>query len=173
MVDVVCACACLCRPEQKSPRWTQSSTRRGFTISSPLSCHSLHEWQGQRGTWETEGKWGVGWRRESDGEENHPEAELIRCCDGFVSLSLSHSPHPCLSLCLSLWGCHPLQLKRNKHCSFTFNLSSVEFCFVTLDDKGVKKEVSKSLHSFVCLFLYNLFLFTVVYFWNMFFFNCL
>lgn len=31
----------ICRPEQRSPRWTQNSTPRGSMISSPPSCLSL------------------------------------------------------------------------------------------------------------------------------------
>lgn len=90
--------------------------------------------------------------KRSDGEKNHREAELIRCCDGFITL-----PHPfssSLPVCFSLSvGCHALQLKQIHH-SFTFNLSSVGFCScVTLDDKGVE---SKCPSHYV--FLYNLFL---------------
>lgn len=84
-----------------------------------------------RGTWERKGKWGVeqGKRCEGEKKKNHQEAELLRCCDGFVSLSLIRSPSSSLHLSLSLpVGCHTLQLKKKKkHHPFTFNLSSV-FC---------------------------------------------
>lgn len=76
-----------------------------------------------------------------DGEENHREAALIRCCDGFVSLSLIRSPHSSLFVSLSFSGVPHSAAKKNKHLSFTFNLSSVQFCScVTLDDKGVKSK---------------------------------
>lgn len=105
--------------------------------------------------------------KRSEGEEDHREAELIRCCDGFVSLSLIHPPHPLPCLFLLSFSGVPHSAarkkkiqnkKKRKHCSFTFNLSSVEFwSCVTLDDKGVKKQVSKSLFS------YKLFVFMLVY----------
>lgn len=107
----------LCRPERRSPQWTQSSTPRGFTISSPLSCHSLQVWQGAQRHVGKEGQVGSRageemWRRE---KKNHQEAELLRCCDGFVSLSLIRSPSSSLHLSLSLpVGCHALQLKKKK-----------------------------------------------------------
>lgn len=78
-------------------------------------------------------------------------------------MALYHSPSSilliplCLFLSLSV-GCHALQLKKKlkkTHHSFTFNLSSVEFCScVTLDDKGVESKCP----SHYVFFLYNLFL---------------
>lgn len=42
--------------------------------------------------------------KRSDGEKDHREAELIRCCDGFVSLCLMRSPHPSPFVSLSFTG---------------------------------------------------------------------
>ena len=113
-------------------------------ISSPLSCHSL---QGHQGAQRHMGKGGqVGRRAEKKSDEekkNHRVAELIRCCDGFVSLFLIHSPHPSL-FCLSFNG-EPSSAAKKKHQLFTFNLSSVEFCSC----------VSKCPSHYI--FLYNLF----------------
>lgn len=57
--------------------------------------------------------------KKSDGEKNHPEAELIRCCDGFVSLSLMHSPHPSLVVSLSFSGV-PRSAAKRKTTSFVY-----------------------------------------------------
>lgn len=46
-------------------------------------------------------------------QKTHREAELIRCCDGFVSLSLMHSPHPSLFVSLSFSGV-PRSAAKNK-----------------------------------------------------------
>lgn len=103
---------------------------------------------------EREGKRGVGLGKTSDGEKgkNHREAELIRCCDGFVSLSLIHSPHLFLFVSLSVSGLPRSAAKNKTIIRLHLNLSSVEFCScVTLDDKGVE---SKCPSHYVFFFFY-------------------
>lgn len=104
---VMAVCVSLCRPGPKSPRWTQSSTPRGFMISSPLSCHSLQEWQGaqrhmgKRG--QVEGRAGrrnEGGRKRTDQRVNSYSAVLA--CFGSPSSVLPSHTSIFLSLCQ--WG---------------------------------------------------------------------
>lgn len=54
--------------------------------------------------------------KRSDGEKNHREAELIRCSDGFVSLSFMLSPHPCLLVSfLFQWSATLCSYKKKKN----------------------------------------------------------
>lgn len=97
----------LCRPERRFPQWTQSSTPRGFTISSPQSSHSFHEQQGEQRHMEKGRQveeWSTGRQvMERKKKKIHQQAELLRCCDGFVSLSLIHSPSSSLHFSFSLY----------------------------------------------------------------------
>lgn len=115
----------------------------------------------------------LGWTRESDVEGKHPEEELIRCCDGFVSLSLIQSPHLCLFpfFSVSLFcGVPPAAAKKKKNIVRLHSSSPLlNSVVVTLDDKGVKR---KSPSHYILFLFYFVFLFTVVYLgiWLFFFF---
>lgn len=106
----------------------------------------------------------LGWTRESDVEGKHPEEELIRCCDGFVSLSLIHSPHLCLFpfFSVSLFcGVPPAAAKKKKNIVRLHSSSPLlNSVVVTLDDKGVKR---KSPSHYILFLFYFVFLFTVIY----------
>lgn len=99
----------LCRPERRSPQWTQSSTPRGFTISSPLSCHSLHVWQGAQRHVGKEGQVGSRageemWRR----EKKNPSRGWITKVLRWLCITLPHPFSllipPFVSLSLYQWG---------------------------------------------------------------------
>lgn len=81
---------------------------------------------------------------------------MIRCCDGFVSLSLIHSPHPSLFVSLSVSGLPRSAAKNKTIIRLHLNLSSVEFCScVTLDDKGVESKCpSHYVFFFFILFVF-------------------
>lgn len=93
------------RPERRSPQWTQSSTPRGFTISSPLSCHSLEErW---RGGAEARGK-----RRTSVGEVMEQKPKTSRgAVVVFIHLPFIFSPSSFLRFSLHKWNA-TLQLQK-------------------------------------------------------------
>uniref|UniRef100_A0A8D3B8Q0 Phosphatidylinositol 5-phosphate 4-kinase type-2 alpha n=1 Tax=Scophthalmus maximus TaxID=52904 RepID=A0A8D3B8Q0_SCOMX len=85
-----------CIQEQFKCFFSEKGKKRLFTNilytrgSKPFSSSQWHMGGG-----------GGGVSRKVTERENHGEAESIRCCDGFVSLSLIHPPHPsCFSLSL-------------------------------------------------------------------------